>query len=64
MKLRNWISPPEIIFQWNKKIKKNQSIMMQGDLHHDGLKNKRDITQMKIMIDSKIKVVYTNILKV
>ena len=38
--------------------------MMQGDLHQDGLKNKRDITQMKIMIDSKIKVVYTNILKV
>ena len=38
--------------------------MMQGDLHHDGLKNKRGITQMKIMIDSKIKVVYTNILKV
>ena len=37
---------------------------MQGDLHQDGLKNKRDITQMKIMIDSKIKVVYTNILKV
>ena len=37
---------------------------MQGDLHHDGLKNKSDITQMKIMIDSKIKVIYTNILKV
>ena len=27
---------------------------MQGDLHQDGLKNKRDITQMKIMIDSNI----------